>query len=45
MRLKIKNCYLKIFVKICVDEKMYKNTWNIVWKLKIIVWKYKPNTP
>ena len=45
MCLKIKNCYLKIFVKIRVDEKMCENAWNVVWKLKIIVWKYKPNTP
>ena len=26
MCLKIENCYLKIFVKIRVDEKVYKNT-------------------
>ena len=25
MCLKIKNCYLKIFVKICVGEKVHRN--------------------
>ena len=44
MCLKIENCYLKIFVEIRVDEKMGGNAWNVVWKLKIVVWKYKPNT-
>ena len=28
--LKIKNYHLKFFIKIRVDEKVYKNTWNIV---------------
>ena len=30
MYLKIKNCCLKIFLKIYVGEKVYENRWNIV---------------
>ena len=45
MCLKIENCCLKIFVKIRVGEKVCRNTWNVVQKLKMVVWKYKPNTP
>ena len=30
MRLKIKNCYLKIYVKICVGEKVCKNIYNVI---------------
>ena len=37
MRLKTKNYYLKIFVKIFVSKKLYKNICNIILKLKIIV--------
>ena len=43
--LKTKNCCLKTFVEIRVGEKVRWNTWNVVWKLKIVVWKHKPNTP
>ena len=45
MCLKIENCCLKIFVKIRVGEKVCRNAWNVVQKLKMVVWKYKPNTP
>ena len=44
MCLKTENCYLKIFVEIRVGEKVCKNAWNVVLKLKMIVWKHKPNT-
>ena len=40
MCLKIENYCLKIFVKIRMDEKIRWNTWNVVKKLKIIVWKH-----
>ena len=30
MCLKIKNCYLKIYIKIRVNEKICENTYNIV---------------
>ena len=43
--LKIKNCCLKFFLKLCVGEKVHWNTKNIVQKLKIIVRKHSPNTP
>ena len=45
MYLKTENCCLKIFVEIRVGEKMCENAWNVVWKLKMVVWKHKPNTP
>ena len=45
MCLKTDNYYLKIFMEIRVGEKVYKNAWNVIWKLKMVVWKYKPNTP
>ena len=45
MCLKTENYCLKTLMKIRVDEKMCENTWNVVWRLKMIVWKYKPNTP
>ena len=37
MHLKTKNMCLKICMEIPVSEKMYKNTCNIVQKLKIYV--------
>ena len=43
--LKTETYCLKTFVKIHVGEKVCENTWNVVWRLKMIVWKYKPNTP
>ena len=30
MHLKIKNCYLKIYLKICVGEKVCKNMYNVI---------------
>ena len=30
MHLKIKNKYLKIYIKILMDEKIFKNTYNII---------------
>ena len=30
MHLKIKNCYLKIYVEICVGKKMCKNIYNVI---------------
>ena len=45
MCLKTENCCLKSFVEIRVGEKVCGNTWNVVWKLKMVVWKHKPNTP
>ena len=32
------------FLEINMDKKIYGNTWNVVWKLKIVVWKHEPNT-
>ena len=30
MQLKIKNCYLKIYLKICIGEKVCKNMYNVI---------------
>ena len=45
MCLKIENYCLKIFIEIRVGEKVDKNMWNIVEKLKNVIWKHKPNEP
>ena len=45
MYLKTENCYLKIFMKIHVGEDVCENAWNVVWKLKMVIWKHKSNSP
>ena len=44
MHLKIENYYLKTCMEIRISEKVCENTYNIVQKLKIVIWKYVPNT-
>ena len=45
MCFKTENCCLKTFMEILVGKKVCENTRNVIYKLKMIIWKHKPNTP